>query len=66
VTQCIGGSVLMGHYESSIQLKQIGIINGKDITTESALAKIKYLLGIDTLYEDFKIEFENSLRGEMS
>jgi len=66
VTQCTGGSVLMGHYESSIQLKQIGIINGKDITTESALAKIKYLLGIDTLFEDFKVKFENSLRGEMS
>ena len=56
----------MGHYESSIQLKQIGIINGKDITTESALAKTKYLIGIDTLYEDFKNDFENSLRGEMS
>jgi len=66
VTQCTGGSVLMGHYESSIQLKQIGIINGKDITTESALAKIKYLLGVDTLFEDFKVKFENSLRGEMS
>ena len=65
VTQCTGGSVLMGHYESSIQLKQIGIINGKDITTESALAKIKYLLGVDTLFEDFKVKFENSLRGEM-
>lgn len=66
VTQCTGGSVLMGHYESSMGLKEIGIINGKDITTESALAKLKYLLGLDTLYEKFKIKFENSLRGEMN
>ena len=66
VTQCTGGSVLMGHYESSVQLKAIGIINGKDITTESALAKLKYLNGLNTLYEDFKIKFETSLRGEMS
>ena len=66
VTQCTGGSVLMGHYESSIQLKNIGIINGKDITTESALAKMKYLIGQDTLYKDFKIKFETSLRGEMN
>ena len=66
VTQCTGGSVLMGHYESSVQLKEIGIINGKDITTESALAKLKYLNGLNTLYEDFKIKFETSLRGEMS
>lgn len=66
VTQCIGGSVLMGHYESSMRLKEIGIINGKNITTESALAKLKYLLGLDTLYEDFKIKFETSIRGEMN
>jgi L-asparaginase len=66
VTQCTGGSVLMGHYESSIHLKEIGIINGKDITTESALAKLKYLLGLDTPYKDFKVKFEQPLRGEMS
>lgn len=66
VTQCTGGSVLMGHYESSMGLKEIGIINGKDITTESALAKLKYLLGLDILHENFKIKFENALRGEMN
>lgn len=66
VTQCTGGSVLMGHYESSMGLKEIGIIDGKDITTESALAKLKYLLGLDTLHENFKIKFENALRGEMN
>jgi L-asparaginase len=56
----------MGHYESSIHLKEIGIINGKDITTESALAKLKYLLGLNTAYKDFKVKFEQPLRGEMS
>jgi len=66
VTQCSGGSVLMGHYESSVQLKEIGIINGKDITTESALAKLKYLLGVGASYKDFKLKFEHPLRGEMS
>ena len=66
VTQCTGGSVLMGLYDSSVRLKEIGVINGKDITTESAIAKLKYLLGLGTLYKDFKIKFESSLRGEMS
>lgn len=66
VTQCTGGSVLMGHYESSVHLKEIGIINGKDITTESAVAKLKYLLGLDIAYKDFKVKFEQPLRGEMS
>ena len=46
VTQCVGGSVLQGHYETSSQLKKIGVIDAKDMTTESAIAKMMYLLGI--------------------
>ena len=37
VTQCSGGSVTMGQYETSISLKKMGVISGKDITTEAAL-----------------------------
>lgn len=66
VTQCTGGSVLMGHYETSINLKRIGIINGKDITTESAIAKMMYLLGQNLPKDDFKTYFETSLRGEIN
>ena len=66
VTQCIGGSVILGHYETSEHLKKIGIINGKDITTESALAKLMYLLGEKIPKSEFKTIFETPLRGEMS
>jgi L-asparaginase len=66
VTQCTGGSVIMGQYETSIYLEKIGIISGKDITTESALAKLMYLLGENIPKKDFKSVFETSLRGEMS
>ncbi len=65
VTQCIGGSVVLGQYETSIQLQKIGLINGKDITTESAIAKLMYLLGENISKTEFKTFFEASLRGEM-
>jgi L-asparaginase len=65
VSQCISGSVDLGHYETSSQLKRIGLIDGKDITTESAVAKLIYLIGIGIHYSDFKKVFETPLRGEM-
>ena len=66
VTQCIGGSVIFGQYETSTALKRIGLINGKNITTESAIAKLMYLLGERIDKSNFKTQFENSLRGEMN
>ncbi|MDP5106220.1 MAG: asparaginase [Polaribacter sp.] len=66
VTQCAGGNVVQGHYETSVTLKQIGVISGKDITTESAVAKLMYLLNENLNLHDFTLYFEKPLRGEIS
>jgi L-asparaginase len=66
VTQCLGGSVIMGHYETSVVLEQIGLISGLDITFEAAVTKMMYLLSKKISKEEFKFEFENAIKGELT
>ncbi|WP_274474101.1 asparaginase [Mangrovimonas aestuarii] len=66
VTQCSGGSVIMGQYETSEQLRKMGVISGKDITTEAAVCKLMYILGQNISNRTFKTIYQTSLRGEMT
>jgi len=66
VTQCKGGAVDMGKYETSMQLSQIGVVGGYDITTESAVAKMMYLLGEGYSGEELKKLLQMPLRGELT
>lgn len=66
VTQCSGGSVIMGRYETSMELERMSMINGRDITTEGAITKLMYLLGSEVSASSFATIFETSIRGEMT
>lgn len=66
VTQCIGGGVQMGNYETSVALKKIGVISGADITSEAAITKMMYLLGQQLGHKVFKSVYETPLRGELT
>ena len=66
VTQCHGGSVEMGLYETSRQMLKAGVISGKDITTESSVTKLMHLLGRFSSREKVVPLLKKSLAGEIA
>ena len=64
LTQCPKGSVLMGAYQTGMAAKELGFLDGKHLTTESALAKISYLISKKLKTKNIRDSFEKSLRGE--
>lgn len=66
VTQCNAGSVSQGRYETSASLSRIGVIGGRDITVEAAIAKLMHLLGRYQDIERVKDYLQVSIAGEMT
>ena len=65
VTQCPSGSVDMGLYETSVELRNIGVVSGHDITTEAAITKLMFLLGQKLDLDKVKIFLNKSIKGEL-
>jgi L-asparaginase len=65
VSQCPGGKVQMGIYETSVALIDAGVVSGQEITTEAAVTKLMFLLGQDLSNEKLKSCLKRNLRGEI-
>lgn len=66
ISQCKGGSVQLGLYETSRKLQKMGILSGSDLTFESAVTKLMYLLGQDLSITEVKRLLEISIAGELT
>lgn len=66
ISQCPGGHVEMGVYETSKTLQDIGVINGGDMTEEAAITKLMHLLGTFKDNNIVKELFQQDLVGEMN
>ncbi|MCC5944254.1 MAG: asparaginase, partial [Bernardetiaceae bacterium] len=66
VSQCAGGRVIQGRYETSVELQDLGVISGRDMTLEAAICKTMFVLGNYTDSQEIKDKLLMPLRGEMS
>jgi L-asparaginase len=66
ISQCKVGSVELGRYETSQGLKSIGVLNGYDMTFETAVTKLMYLQGELESQDEVAHWVQQSLRGELT
>ena len=66
ISQCQVGSVELGRYQTSTELKEMGVVSGFDLTFEAAVAKLMYLLGSKKSQREIIELLETDLRGELT
>ena len=65
-SQCPSGTVTLGAYETSSELKRAGAVSGKDMTTEAAVAKLYHLFSLGISEQDIKRRMEENVAGELT
>lgn len=65
-SQCVQGAVSLGTYETSRSLRDIGAINGCDMTVEAAMTKLIYLFSKDLQVDEVCRLMQKNLRGELT
>jgi L-asparaginase len=63
ITQCGSGAVQQGAYQTSSFFERMGVISGRNLTSEAAITKLMYLLGNTS--ENIREKLQESLVGEM-
>jgi len=66
VSQCDEGRVQQGRYQTSAHLRDLGVIGGDDITTEAAVAKLMFVLGLNQDAATTRRLLARDLRGEIT
>lgn len=66
VSQCNGGTVMQGRYETSKTLANIGVVSGNDITLEAAITKMMFIMAENQDKAVVERQLSRPIRGEMS
>jgi L-asparaginase len=65
ISQCPGGMVIQGKYETSKMLSEVGVISGGDMTTEAAVTKVMLMMAKSPI-SDWSKEVQRSWAGEIT
>ena len=66
VSQCEEGRVVQGKYETSSHFVDLGVVGGDDITTEAAVTKLMFVLGLGLGDDRTRELLMQDLRGEIT